>query len=206
VHELSPALSEWERFVHGGSEFPALLKIGLAHAQFETIHPFLDGNGRVGRLLITFLLCERKILQKPVLYLSHYFRANRSRYYDLLQNIRDNGDWEAWLKFFLKGINDVAEEATATARRIVGLRETHRRVILDQFGRTAGNALQVLETLYSRPIVSVNEIAELLELSYPAANDLTRQFTKSGLLKEITGQSRHRRFRYDAYVALFTPE
>lgn len=205
-HEVPPALGEWERFVHHDSEFPALLKIGLAHAQFETIHPFLDGNGRVGRLLVTFLLCERQILQKPVLYLSHYLRANRSQYYDLLQNIRDNGDWEAWLKFFLKGVKGVAEEATATARKIVALRESHRRVILDKFGRTAGNALHVLETLYSRPIISVNEIAEFLKLSYPAANDLVKQFTKHGLLREITGQSRNRRFRYDAYVALFTPE
>jgi Fic family protein len=121
--ELAQALSDLEKFVHAEDAMPALVKIGLIHAQFETIHPFLDGNGRIGRLLISFLLFQSKILLKPVLYLSHYFKQHRQRYYDLLQNIRANGDWEIWLKFFLTAVSEVSLEATETARQIVTLRE-----------------------------------------------------------------------------------
>jgi len=202
-HELGNAMTQFERFLHDDGPMPALVKIGLAHAQFETIHPFLDGNGRVGRLLITFLLCEKGSLMTPVLYISHYFKRHRDEYYRLLQSVRDTGDWESWLKFFLTGMAEVSREATETARTIVALREEHRARIVDQFGRTAGNALQVLERLYARPFISVNEIAELTNVSYPAASSLTTKFVKHGLLTEITGQARNRRFRYTAYVDIF---
>lgn len=203
-NEVPQALSDWERFVHDDDPLPILIKIGIVHAQFETIHPFLDGNGRVGRLLITFLLCERNILKKPVLYLSHFFRRHRDQYYDLLQAMRDTGDWESWLTFFLQGIAEVAAEATVTIRRIVDLREEHRGLITEHFGRVAGNGIRVLEMLYSRPIISVNDIKELTGTTYPAANDLMNRFVHHGLLREITGQARNRRFRYDAYVRLFS--
>ena len=204
--EVPKALGDWERFLHKDYAMPFLIKVGLAHAQFETIHPFLDGNGRIGRLLITFLLCERGILQKPVLYLSYYFKRYRQRYYDLLQAVRDTGDWESWLKFFLQGITEVSQEATTTARRIVELREAHRALIIEHFGRVAANGLKVLESLYSRPIITVNDIADMTGTSFTAANQLMQKFVAHELLSEITGQVRNRRFRYDAYIDLFTEE
>jgi Fic family protein len=201
--KVPQALADLERFLHQKDPMPALVQIGLAHAQFETIHPFLDGNGRVGRLLITFLLCERTILAKPVLYLSYHFRRHRDRYYELLQNTRDEGDWESWLKFFLTAITEVSNEAADTARRIVGLRERHRAAIVDNFGRTAANGLTVLESLYSRPLISVSDIVEMAEVSFPAANNLMSRLVDHGILMEITGQARNRLFRYSEYVELF---
>jgi Fic family protein len=192
-----------ERFLHAESDLPILVKIGLAHGQFETIHPFLDGNGRIGRLLITFLLCEQKVLLKPVLYLSHYFKRHRQQYYDRLQAIRDAGDWEGWLAFFLTGVAEVSAQATDTARRILALREEHRRAITDQLGRAAGNGHRVLEHLYEHPIVSVGDVQGLSGTTYAAANELVARLTTAGILQEITRYVRNRRFRYEAYVRLF---
>jgi Fic family protein len=200
---VAPQLSELERFLHTDARLPLLVKIGLAHAQFETIHPFLDGNGRVGRLLITFLLCEQRVLLKPVLYLSHYFKRHRQDYYERLQAVRDEGAWEAWLAFFLRGVAEVSEQATDTARLILSLRENHRRAITDHLGRAAGNGHRVLEHLFEHPIVSVNEVQELIGTTYPAANDLVARLVEQGVLQEITGQARHRRFRYEPYIQLF---
>lgn len=198
------ALSSWEKYIHEEDELPLLVKIGLLHAQFETIHPFLDGNGRVGRLLITFLLCEKQVLPKPVLYLSYYFKQNRTQYYELLQNIRDNGAWLDWLNFFLTGIAEVSREATETARSIVELRERHRSIIQEKFGRTAANGLKVLEHLYTRPIISVQTIVDLVGVSFTAANQLMERFLSEGMLEEITGQTRYRKFRYANYINLFS--
>jgi Fic family protein len=202
--EVPEALHQLERFVHSDSKLPLLVKIGLAHAQFETIHPFLDGNGRVGRLLITFLLCEQKALLKPVLYLSHYFKRFRSEYYDHLQAIRDEGKWEAWLGFFLKGVIEVSREATETARRILALREEHRAIITEYLGRAAANGHRILEHLYQRPIVAVKEVKELIGTTYPAANQLVAKMTKHGIIREITNQKRNRQFRYQQYIELFS--
>jgi cell filamentation protein, protein adenylyltransferase len=199
-------LSDLERFLHGPAELPLLIKIGLAHAQFETIHPFLDGNGRIGRLLITFLLCESGVLQKPVLYLSHYFKRHRQTYYDLLQATRERGALEEWLEFFLTGVAEVSTEATDTARRILALREQHRTEIADHLGYAAGNGHRVLEYLFEHPIVSVNEVRMLIGTTYPAANQLVERLVSLGVLAEITGQVRNRRFRYDPYIALFAEE
>jgi len=203
AHEVMNALGDLERFLYAEDPIPALIRIGLAHAQFETIHPFLDGNGRMGRLLITFLLCERGTLMKPVLYLSHYFKRQRTTYYELLQSVRDEGDWEAWLKFFLRGMTEVSKEATDTARAIVDLREEHRGLIVNEFGRAVGNALMVLEGLYSRPYISVNQIADLTGVSYPAASSLMIKFVEHGLLVEMTGHARNRRFGYTPYINIF---
>ena len=202
-HEVAPCLSDLEKFLHSDSHLPLLVKIGLAHAQFETIHPFLDGNGRIGRLLITFLLCEQKVLQKPVLYLSYFFKKYRARYYELLQAVRDQGAWEDWLKFFLQGVVEVSKQATDTARKILVLREEHRKSVAEHLTRTAGNGLKVLEHLYERPIISVNEAQELIGTSYPAANDLITHMVELGILSEFTGQTRNRRFRYADYIDLF---
>lgn len=201
--DLGQALSDLEKFVHDKQAMPALAKIGLIHAQFETIHPFLDGNGRAGRLLIAFLLFQNEILLKPVLYLSHYFKQHRQHYYDLLQNVRDTGDWETWLKFFLTAVAEVSLEATETARQIVALRENHRRRIIQSFGRAAANGLIVLESLYSRPIITVNKIAALTGVSFTAANQLMNRFAEEKILVESTGQARNRQFRYSDYINLF---
>ncbi|MGH9318986.1 MAG: Fic family protein [Vicinamibacteria bacterium] len=200
---VAEAMADLERFIHAEDSLPALVKIGLAHAQFETIHPFLDGNGRLGRLLITFLLCERGILREPVLYLSHYFRRNRPEYYERLQKIRDTGDWEGWLRFFLQDVRVVAQESTTTSRRIVEIRERHRSLILERFGRSAGNGLKVLEHLFSLPILTANRVKEITGVSYQAANTLVGRFVENGILTEFTGQTRNRRFRYGAYIDLF---
>jgi len=203
-HEMELALSALELFIHSESDLPLLLKIGLIHAQFETIHPFLDGNGRVGRLLITFLLCEKEVLIKPVLYISHYFKKNRQKYYDLLQRVRDSGDWESWLSFFLEGVSEVSNEATETSRNIVSLRENDRAIIQSKFGRTAANGLNVLEQMYSSPFVSVPDIAKYLDISYTAANQLMNRFLTNDILEEVTGQTRNRVFRYSRYIGLFS--
>jgi Fic family protein len=202
-HEVAGLLGDLETFLHAHPNVPLLIKIGLAHAQFESIHPFLDGNGRIGRLLITFLLCEKQALAKPVLYLSHYFKEHRQEYYDRLQGVRDSGDWEGWLRFFLRGVAQVSVEAAETARRILVLREEHRRQINDRLGRVASNGHRVLERLYDKPVVSVDDVRGITGTTFPAANDVVQRFVDLEILKEMTGRARNRRFLYAPYVALF---
>jgi Fic family protein len=202
--EAAKALGDLEQFLHGEDDIPPLVRIGLAHAQFETIHPFLDGNGRIGRLLITFFLCDKGFLGKPVLYLSLYLRANQDEYYARLQAVRDRGEWEQWLKFFLTGVRDVARQATDTSRKIVALREHHRQLIVDSFGAVSGNALKVLEHMYGKPYTSVNNIAKLLGISYPNANNLVQKFVRREILFETTGRARNRVFWYSPYTDLFS--
>ncbi len=186
------ALSGLERFLHQQDNLPILVKIGLAHALFETIHPFLDGNGRIGRLLVTFLLCSNGVLHKPVLYLSYYLKRHRQSYYDRLQDVRDRGQWEEWLTFFLQGVIEVSAQATETARRILQMRESHRNAITDNLGYAAGNGHRVLETLYERPIVSVKDVEATTGTSFAAANQLVKRLERMGLLEKITGQARNR--------------
>ena len=200
------ALAELEKFLHEGGDLPLLVKAGLAHAQFETIHPFLDGNGRVGRLLITFLLTEGGVLHRPALYLSHYLKRNRQEYYDRLQAVRDHGEWESWLAFFLRGVIAVSNEAAETTRRVLLMREQHRTAITEHLGRAAGNGHRVHEALFNRPIVSVREVKELTGTSFAAANQLVARMCDLRILQEMTGYSRNRRFRYETYVRLFTED
>jgi len=200
---MMAALGDLENCIHDTAPMPSLVKVGIAHAQFETIHPFLDGNGRVGRLLITFLLCEQGILQRPLLYLSYYFKQHRTEYYDRLQSVRDQGDWEGWLKFFLRGVHEVAQEATQTARSIVNLREGHRKLIAEKGGRTAGNMMRLLDRLYDHPIVTVNLVEKIVGIKFPNANNLTKSFVELGLLNEISGKDRGRVFLYQDYFRLF---
>lgn len=202
VHEMHSALSNLEKFLHDDAPMPYLLRAGIAHAQFETIHPFVDGNGRVGRLLITFLLCERKILRRPLLYLSYYFKRHRSEYYDRLQAVREGGQWEQWLRFFLTGVAEVSEEATTTARNIVRLREDHRKLLANKLSRSTGRALLLLEALYRRPVVSLAQIGEICSVTFQGASDIAKQFSQHGILKETTGQKRHMLFAYAPYLAL----
>lgn len=203
VHEMREALHDFERFLHE-DDLPALVHAGMAHAQFETIHPFLDGNGRVGRLLITFLLVFGGVLHRPLLYLSVYLKRNRAEYYDRLMAIRNSGDWESWLRFFLTGVAQTAEEATATARAILDLREEHRHRVQEQ---TAGvNGLRLLDLLFERPLVHVNLVKDSLGISFVTANRLVEQLESLGVLDEITGRKRDRIFSYTPYVALFQDE
>lgn len=200
------AMGQLERFLHSQDDLPALIRIGLAHAQLESIHPFLDGNGRVGRLLITFLLTEQGILHKPVLYLSHYFKRRRAEYYDRLQAVRDVGDWEGWLAFFLEGVEQVSADATEVARKVLLLREENRSAITNELGRVAGNGQKVLEALFERPIVSTADVMGITGTTHAAANNLVRRLEDLGILIEITGYTRNRRYRYDPYVRLFADE
>ena len=203
VDSMMTSLHELEDFFHDESKMPILIRVGLAHAHFETVHPFLDGSGRVGRLLITFLLAHERILREPILYLSIFFKRNRQDYYDRLQAIREKGDWEGWLAFFLEGVAVVSDEATHTARRIVDLREETRTEISQQLGRRAGSGLLLLEDLFRNPIVNVKRVSEITDLSQPAANGLTNALEEIGILRETTGRKTYRMFTFDRYLKLF---
>ncbi|MBW4532947.1 MAG: Fic family protein [Pleurocapsa minor HA4230-MV1] len=202
VVEMHNALNNLEQFLHQQDSLPALIHCGLAHAQFETIHPFLDGNGRIGRLLITFLLCQREILQKPLLYLSHYLKFHRAEYYDRLMAVRTEGNWEGWLKFFLKGIFEVSKSATSTARSILNLREQHRELIGREINNS-GYGLRLLDLLFEKPIINIPLVEEYLECSYGTANKTVKQLEKLSLIREITGWQRNRLYRYEPYLTLF---
>jgi Fic family protein len=203
-NEVESCLGALEAFIHeDASGLPMLIKAGLLHVQFETIHPFLDGNGRIGRLLVTLYLCTQGVLRQPLLYLSLYLKAHRADYYRLLQEVREHGAWEAWLEFFLRGVSEVSREATETARRILALREGHRNAVTTRMGRAAGNGLRVLESLYQRPIVTVADVQSLTGTTYTAANNLVSSLTDLGILAEATGYKRNRVFRYQPYIDLF---
>lgn len=204
VHEMQSALDNLEKFLHEQKTYPALIHCGLAHAQFETIHPFLDGNGRVGRLLITFLLCQRGILKFPLLYLSHYLKFHRAEYYDRLMAIRNDGNWEGWLKFFLKGVGEVSRSATETARKILELRQKHQILIRDKASNQK-NAVLLLDYLFEQPIVNVRLVEEHIKCAFVTADKLLRQFVELGIVKEVTGAQRNRRYEYSQYLALFEP-
>jgi len=201
VPDMHAALGDLERYLNERDATPLLIRIGLAHAQFETIHPFLDGNGRIGRLLITFMLCHRSVMRRPLLYLSRYLVEHRQEYYDRLMAIRVGGEWEEWLKFLLRGIAQVAVDATEKARRILSLREKHHALIAARCrSREASHAL--LDLLYERPVTTVSEAARELERSRATANTIVGQFERLGLLRETTGMARYRVFRYQPYVDL----
>lgn len=202
-HHVPQALSDLERFLHDGAGLPPLIQVGLAHAQFETIHPFLDGNGRIGRLLIAFLLTEKRLLSKPVLYLSHYFKQRRSEYYERLQAVRDADDWEGWLAFFLDGVIEVSQQATHTAAAILRMREDYRAKITEHLGRAAANGQRVMDRLFDQPIVSVATVREWLGITPAGANQIVGRLEGVGLLREITGYARNRRFRFEPYLRLF---
>lgn len=201
--EVGPAFADLERYLHDEGLVAPLLKIGLIHAQFETIHPFLDGNGRVGRLLITFWLMQQRILNRPLLYPSLYFKEHRDEYIDRLQAIRDHGAWESWLAFFVEGIGLVAKEAADRALDIARLREEDRARIGASLGRRTPNAHLLLDELFRLPLVSAKSVEELLHVSQPTASALVKDLARVGILREVTGRRRDRLFVYDRYLALF---
>jgi Fic family protein len=202
-HTVVPnCISDLEQFIHEDpSSLPILIKAALVHVQFETIHPFLDGNGRVGRLLITFLLCHAGILREPLLYLSVYFKQNRDEYYRLLDIIRKEGDWEAWIMFFLEGVARTADNAVATARRLATLFDEDRKKI-QTGGRRTGSALRVYDIFKTRPILNLQEASQKAELSYPATGAGMDLLVESGIARELTGKKRNRIFAYDRYLAI----
>jgi len=198
-HDMTQALSDFERFLHDEAD-DRLIAAGLAHAQFETIHPFVDGNGRVGRLLITLLLVRHGVLRQPLLYLSHHFKRHRAEYYDRLMAVRLRGDWEGWMRFFLDGVTTTAEEAKLTADRIFALREEHRTLVIEHSGP---NGLMLLSALFRQPLVNVKTVARATGVAFGTANRLVARFEELGLLREVTGQRRSRLFRYEPYLDLF---
>lgn len=204
-HELVPELmSDLEKFLHNDNiNVPALIKIGIAHYQFETIHPFLDGNGRIGRLLITLFLVDQKILHKPLLYLSAYFEKNKGLYYDNLTFVRTKNDMAQWLRYFLAGVAETAENATQTLSAVLELKARLENTLAATYGKRAANAGILLNALFKKPVVHVNEAQKLLGVSYKAANYLVSDMVRNGLLKEMTGQSRNRVFVFDEYLKLF---
>ena len=179
------------------------MKAGLSHAQFESIHPFLDGNGRVGRLLITLLLVHDGVLREPMLYLSLYFKQHRQTYYDLLNGLRDNGDWEEWLDFFLEGVAQTSERAELTARQLLDLFDEDSARIQQQ-GRTASSALRVHKSLQERPIASLQEAGRRAGLASTAATTGMRVLENLGIAREITGRERDRRYAYQRYVDILS--
>jgi Fic family protein len=201
VAEMTVALDNFERFLHESADLPDLVHSGIAHAQFETIHPFMDGNGRVGRLLITFLLVHRGVLHRPLLYLSFFLKRFRAEYYDRLMAIREAGDWEGWIHFFLRGAADTAREATETARTIVELREEHRSLLQEK--SVGVRAFDLLDLLYHRPLINVNLVKDELGISFLTASRLVERFERLDLLDEITGAARNRVFRYSPYLSVF---
>ena len=201
--EVGPAFADLEHYLHDEGPVPPLIKIGLAHAQFETIHPFLDGNGRVGRLLITFWLVHEGILRRPLLYPSLYFKEHREEYVDRLQAIRDRGAWEEWLIFFAEGIGVAAREAADRALDIARLREEDRARIASSLGRRTPNAHRLLDELFRLPLVTAKGAERLLGVSQPTASGLVNDLTRIGILRELTGKRRDRLYSYERYLALF---
>ena len=192
-----------ERFLHAEDDgLSVLLRAGLAHVQFETIHPFLDGNGRVGRLLITLLLCQAGLLRQPLLYLSLYFKQHRSVYYDLLNHVRRTGDWEEWLAFFLKGVKLTAEGAVSTAQRLSRMFQEDRNRIQSAGGRGAGSMLRVHDALKSRPILSLPAARRHTRLSFQTVASAMERLVTHGIARETTGKRRHRVFVYDQYLSI----
>ena len=197
-------MGELEAFLNAETPVPLLIKSGLAHGQFEMIHPFLDGNGRLGRLLITFLLCQQKVLTRPLLYLSSYFRQHQTEYYDRLLAISGDGDWEGWLKYFLKGVGEVSREATDTARKIIAMREEHRQLVSEHVRGSYGLAL--LDSLYETPVVTSPRIRDNFGVSYVTANNLVHDFVNAGILEETTPRPRNKVFVYKPYLEILNRE
>lgn len=201
VNEL---MGDLENFLHNDHiNVPALIRIGIAHYQFETIHPFLDGNGRIGRLLITLFLVDQNILSKPLLYLSAFFEKNKSLYYDNLTHVSTKNDILQWLKYFLVGVAETAENATQTLSNIMELKARIENKIASDFGKKGMNANLLLQYLFIKPVIHVKQVQEHLGISYKAANQLVSDFVEADILKEVTGNSRNRVFSFTEYIKLF---
>jgi len=201
--EVVKVMGELEKYLHIRTGLPVLIDCALVHYQFETIHPFLDGNGRLGRLLITFHLYWKGVLHRPLLYLSFFFKKHRQEYYDRLSMVRDKGDYEQWLTFFLKGVIETADSAIETSKKILDLQSSHRQ-LLWQKKISSPLAVGILEKLYYNPYVSVNDVARNFDISFQAASKLVSQLEEAGILKEVTGRKRDRRYIYATYLNILS--
>lgn len=197
--ETLDAMSELELYLHNTHKLPILITCALIHYQFETIHPFLDGNGRIGRLLITFYLCWKQVMQKPLLYLSYYFKLHRQEYYDRLNLVRETGDYEQWIKFFLKGVIWTSESALETIKQVLALADIHKQKLIAK-KVTSPMAIGLLDYLFVKPHVSTLDIAEHFEISFQTAQTLINHFVEIEILREITGKKRDRRYSYWEYL------
>ena len=206
-HErVEPCMGDLERFIHATDDgLPSLIRAGLAHAQFESIHPFLDGNGRVGRMLIAFILVQSGALSEPILYLSLYLKQFRSTYYDLLNQLRDDGDWESWLQFFLEGVRLTAQHGVQTAQRLTRLFETDRQRIAVS-GRRANSAIRAHHEFMQRPLLTISAVRDGTRLSFSAADAAVQHLERLGIVEEITGRRRDRRYIYADYLSTLNEE
>lgn len=197
-------MSDLEKFLNNDQvEVPALIKIAMAHYQFETIHPFLDGNGRIGRLLITLFLVKEHILDEPLLYLSSYFEKRKDLYYDNLNNIRVKNDMLHWIKYFLVGVEQTATKAVETLSKMITLKGDMENLIRSKYGKRSTNAIILLHALFKRPFITIEQASAICNVTYKSANDLVKLMTDDKILIEMTGQSRNRLFVFDEYMSLF---
>ncbi len=202
VPEMNDAMEDLEMYLHAKDDLPDLVRIAIVHAQFETIHPFLDGNGRMGRLLITFLLCQKRILSKPLLYLSYFFKEHRSEYYERLMNVRFHGDWEGWILFFLRGVASVADESVEAARAIISLKNEYSQLLNERIG-TSGNHMKLLDILFDYPIFSRTLVMEKLGITSPTSGNVIKDFLELGIIvdQDIT-RKRNKKYRFVKYLEI----
>lgn len=200
ANEVLPCLGDLEKFLHDDT-VPPLIKAGLAHAQFETIHPFLDGNGRMGRLLISFILCHDQVLEKPLLYLSLFFKKYRQEYYDRLNAVRRDGDWEGWIKYYLQGVYEISKQATEAAKAIMDLIVVDRQKVAG-LGKASPTAMALLDLLYRQPYVTIPFVVRKLGLSSPSAGKAVNNLVMLGILTEVSGKKRDRVFLHESYLAI----
>lgn len=204
-HEVDRLMSDLENFLHNEAAYvPHLIKIAVAHYQFETIHPFLDGNGRIGRLLITLYLMENKIIDKPILYLSEFFEKHKGLYYDNLTNVRRNNDMVQWIRFFLEAIVQTCGKATSSLKKIIQLRQDCEGGKIIHFGKKAPNAKRLLDYLFTQPVVTAQQVAEVLDVSLVSSYKIIDNFLRAGILHETTGFKRNRFFTFKEYLQIFT--
>lgn len=204
VAEMMTALGDLEKYMYDESELPALIRIALIHAQFETIHPFLDGNGRMGRLLIAFWLYDQQILAYPLLYISYYFKLHRTAYYDALTSVRTEGDWESWIKFFLRGVAQVADEAATSAKSIMSLKD-NAVMQIQKMNSGKANALLLLDYLFQSPVISINNVKTELNISYPTAKNLVDMFREREIIKCIDERAiRNKRYIFTKYIEILS--
>lgn len=202
-HHIGPLIADLENFIHSKAAVPHLVKIAIAHYQFETIHPFLDGNGRIGRLLITLYLISNGIIEKPILYLSDFFEKHKLLYYDNLTNVRRSNDLTQWVKFFLEAVAQTCEIAVNSLQQIMHLRQHCEGIRIIGLGKKVPNAKKLLDYLYKQPVVEASAVAEVLGISQVSAYKIIDDFMKAGILHETTGFKRNRFFLFKEYLAIF---
>ncbi|UCD05342.1 MAG: Fic family protein [candidate division WOR-3 bacterium] len=201
--QILPAMANLEVFFNESDQMPPLIRAAMIHAQFETIHPFIDGNGRIGRLMITFFLVAHGVLMQPLLYLSYYLKMNREEYYNLLMRVRNEGDWEGWIKFFLYGIDEVSHEAATAAGEIIRLKQ-HLIDVLYENRISSIYAVKLIDLLFTKPVIDVKTVTEEFKISKESGNELVNRFEKLGILRELTGKQRYKKYLFHDYTSIIS--